>query len=344
MIRTAIIGAGLAGRKRAESLKSCGPGVQLVAVCDIDSGRAADLATAAGAQAFDDWRKTLDISGLEAVIAAAPNKLNAQITAAALERGCHVLCEKPLGRNAAESEAMCRLATVRRRILKTGFNHRHHPAVAKARALVEAGELGSVHHLRGVYGHGGRPGYEKEWRADPDLAGGGVLLDQGVHLIDLCRWFLGEIVEAVGQIRTAHWPMAVEDNASLILRAAGGGTASLEVSWTQWKNRFQFEILGDKGTLLIDGLGGSYGPERLVRWSRRPAPEKPGQYSGGAPDENVEEFPGPDISWEREWEEFSGAIQTGRQPQGSGIDGLRANRIIDAVYQSARTGAAVPVW
>ena len=117
----------------------------------------------------------------------------------------------------------------------------------------------------------------------------------------------------------------------------------MEASWTQWKNKFQFEILGEKGHLLIDGLGGSYGLERLVRWSRRPDPQKPGQYSGGAPDEVVEEFPGPDISWEREWEEFSEAIQTGQQPQGSGIDGLQANRVIDAVYQSARTGRAVPV-
>ena len=343
MIKTAIVGAGLVGRKRAESLKSCGHGAWLAAVCDIDRGRASALAAATGVPAYNDWRRVLDIPGLEAVIAAAPNKFNAEIAAAALERGCHVLCEKPLGRNSGEAELLNRTAAVRGGILKTGFNHRHHPALGKARALVEAGGLGPLYYIRGVYGHGGRPGYEKEWRANPEISGGGVLLDQGVHLVDLCRWFLGEIEEAYGRVRTAYWLMPVEDNASMILRAEGGRTASFEVSWTQWKNKFQFEIVGEKGYLLIDGLGGSYGTERLVRGSRRPDPEKPGRYAGGAPEEVVEEFPGPDASWDEEWKEFTSSILAGREPLGSGRDGLQANRVIDAVYRSARLNAPVPV-
>ncbi|MBN2207131.1 MAG: Gfo/Idh/MocA family oxidoreductase, partial [Candidatus Aminicenantes bacterium] len=235
MIRTAIVGAGLAGRKRAESLKSCGQAGWLVAVCDSDPGRAAALAAATGARAYDDWRTALETPGLEAVIAAAPNKLNTEIAAAALERGCHVLCEKPLGRTAEEAARLNLAAAEARRVLKTGFNHRYHPALRTAKALVESGRLGPLYHIRGVYGHGGRPGYENEWRADPKLAGGGVLIDQGVHVVDLSRWFLGEIGEVFGQIRTSGWPMPVEDNAWLILRAAGGRTASLLVSWTQWK-------------------------------------------------------------------------------------------------------------
>ena len=343
MIKTAIVGAGLIGRKRADSLKSCGHGAWLVAICDTEPGRAAGLAAATGARAFDDWRKALDTPGLEAVIAAAPNKFNLAVAAAALERGCHVLCEKPLGRNAGEAEGLCRAAALRQRILKTGFNHRHHPALCRARALVAAGALGPLHHVRGVYGHGGRPGYEHEWRADPEIAGGGVLLDQGVHIVDLCRWFLGEIVEVYGHVRTAYWPMLVEDNAIMLLRAEGERTASLHVSWTHWKNRFQFEIFGEKGSLHVEGLGGSYGMEKLVRRMRRADPENPGQYAEGAPDEEVEEFPGPDISWDEEWREFTGAILEGGQPLGSGRDGLQANRIIDAVYRSARLNAPVPL-
>jgi len=343
MIKTAIVGAGLIGRKRAESLISCGQSNWLAAVCDTNLDRAAALATAAGARALDDWRRILEIPGLEAVIAAAPNKFNAEIAVAALERGCHVLCEKPLGRNAREAERLNRVAVRRSRTLKTGFNHRHHPALRKARALVEAGGIGPLYYIRGVYGHGGRPGYENEWRADPEIAGGGVLLDQGVHVIDLSRWFLGEIREVYGQVRTAHWPMQVEDHVSMILRADGGRTACLEVSWTQWKNRFQFEIFGEKGYLLIEGLGGSYGIEKLVYGTRRADPETPGGYAGGAPDEEVDEFPGPDISWNEEWREFTGAILEGREPLGSGRDGLQAARIIDAVYRSARLNTPVPV-
>lgn len=343
MIKTAIVGAGLIGRKRAESLISCGQRSWLAAVCDTNLDRAAALATATGARALDDWRRILEIPGLEAVIAAAPNKFNAGIAVAALERGCHVLCEKPLGRNAREAERLNRAAAGRRRILKTGFNHRHHPALRKARALVEAGGLGPLYYIRGVYGHGGRPGYENEWRANPEIAGGGVLLDQGVHVIDLSRWFLGEIREVYGQVRTAHWPMQVEDHASMILRADGGRTASLEVSWTQWKNKFQFEVFGEKGYLLIEGLGGSYGTEKLVYGKRGANPETPEEYAGGAPDEEVDEFPGPDISWDEEWREFTGAILEGREPLGSGRDGLQAARIIDAVYRSARSNTPMPV-
>jgi predicted dehydrogenase len=343
VIRTAIVGAGLAGRKRAEALISCGQAGWLAAVCDSDPGRARTLAAATGARAYDDWRKVLDVPGLEAVIAAGPNKLNAEVAAAALERGCHVLCEKPLGRNAEEAARLNRTAAGRGRILKTGFNHRHHPAVLKARALVESGSLGPLYHIRGVYGHGGRPGYEKEWRADPERAGGGVLLDQGVHVVDLSRWFLGEIEEVYAQVRTSYWPMPVEDNALLVLRAAEGRTASLLVSWTQWKNTFQFEIVGRKGYLLVDGLGGSYGTEKLVRGARRVDPNHPERYAGGAPEEDVEEFPGPDSSWGEEWKEFTRAIREGREPQGSGQDGLQAARIIDAAYRSARLNAPVAV-
>ncbi len=137
--------------------------------------------------------------------------------------------------------------------------------------------------------------------------------------------------------------MQVEDHVSMILRADGGRTACLEVSWTQWKNRFQFEIFGEKGYLLIEGLGGSYGIEKLVYGTRRADPETPGGYPGGAPDEEVDEFPGPDISWNEEWREFTGAILEGREPLGSGRDGLQAARIIDAVYRSARLNTPVPV-
>jgi predicted dehydrogenase len=131
----------------------------------------------------------------------------APVTIASLESGKHVLCEKPLGRNFAEAEQMVAAAGKTGRILKTGFNHRHHPAVWKARELVRQGAIGPLMFIRAVYGHGGPPGYEKEWRADANLSGGGELLDQGVHILDLCRWFMSDFAEAFALTGTFFWDL-----------------------------------------------------------------------------------------------------------------------------------------
>lgn len=213
------------------------------------------------------------------------------------------------------------------RILKIGFNHRHHPAIARGHDIAAEGGIGRIVAVRAAYGHGGRPGYESEWRADPLRSGGGELLDQGVHVIDLCRWFMGEFGEAVGMLGTWAWPMGVEDNALALLRTPDGRVASLHTSWTQWKNLFRFEVLGDAGHITIEGLGGSYGPERLTLTRRRA--------EGGLPDVDTWEFDGPDRSWELEWRELCAAIAEDRPPMGDSRDGLAAARIIDAIYRSS---------
>jgi len=130
--------------------------------------------------------------------------------------------------------------------------------------MLERGELGSVYFSRCIYGHGGRPGYEKEWRASKEICGGGELLDQGVHVVDLFRWFMGDFVEAFGYTPTYFWDMEVEDNGFAVFRTEKGQTASMHTSWTQWKNRFTFEVFGEAGYLIVDGLGGSYGVETLT--------------------------------------------------------------------------------
>ena len=202
--------------------------------------------------------------------------------------------------------------------------------------MVQSGKIGSLMYIRAAYGHGGRPGYDQEWRADADLAGGGELLDQGVHIVDLCRWFLGDFVQVIGMLGTWFWQMApLEDNGFALLRAAGGQVATLHTSWTQWKNLFRMEIFGKDGYLLIEGLGGSYGTETLTIGIRR--------LESGPPIVESQEFPGPDISWRAEWEEFKAAIQEGRQPLGNGHDGYQAARTIDAIYESARTGKVVDI-
>jgi predicted dehydrogenase len=333
MIRIGIVGAGLIGKKRAEAITSLSGNIKVNLVSDVDAENAGELGRFCGAALCVDWRELTRRDDIDGVIVATPNKFIREIALSALEHGKHVLCEKPLGRNAGEAEAIWLKAKERGLILKTGFNHRFHPAVRAAKKIVEDGGIGKIYLMRAVYGHGGRPGYDKEWRASRDICGGGELLDQGVHVIDLFRWFLGEFDEVFGRVATFFWDMEVEDNAFAIFRTDRGQVATMHTSWTQWKNKFLLEILGEKGYLIVDGLGGSYGTERLVIGKRK--------VSGGAPDEEIIEFPGPDISWREELKEFASAITENREPIGSGYDGLMANRLVGAVYESARRNASV---
>jgi predicted dehydrogenase len=330
----AIIGAGLIGTKRAAALGAFGD-FQLKIVADVNRAAAEKLAGQFGAEAETDWHKAVERPDIDFVIVSTSNNHLASISIAAMKNKKHVLCEKPLGRNIGESESMVHNADQNGVILKTGFNHRCHPAIAKAKQLADKGEIGKLLILRCRYGHGGRPGYEKEWRASREICGGGELLDQGVHVVDLFRWFAGDFSECFGWTQTCFWNMEVEDNAFAMFKNPAGVVATMHTSWTQWKNLFSLEIFGDLGYMIVEGLGGSYGVETLKLGRRNP--------KGGPPDEQIERFPGPDVSWQLEWKEFTRAICEKRQPVGNGFDGLQANRMIEAVQRSARTKKAVEI-
>ncbi|MEW6382163.1 MAG: Gfo/Idh/MocA family oxidoreductase [bacterium] len=331
-MKVAIIGAGLIGNKRAMAIGKS-PGCRLAAVCDVNPERAGKLAQMYGADTYQNWEEMGQRDDIETVVIATVNKFLAPIAVFFLERGKHVLCEKPLGRNAREAGLMVEAARKSGVKLKTGFNHRHHPGIARARQLVDEGRIGEISFLRCRYGHGGRPGYDREWRADKNLCGGGELLDQGVHVVDLFRWFAGDFHEVFGYLPTLFWNMQVEDNAFALFKTKTGQIASLHTSWTQWKNIFSFEVFGRDGYVIVEGLGGSYGPERLKAGRRRS--------EGGAPEEETIDFPAEDISWEEEWKELVQAIRENREPLGSGQDGYEANRMLEAVYDSARLGRPV---
>lgn len=333
-MRVGIVGCGLIGARRAKVAQDAGD--QVVIVADVAEDRAAALAASAHAVCTVAWEEVVSRTDLDVVVVSTSNDYLAAVSVAALQSGKHVLCEKPLGRNAGEAAAIIAAASASTGLLKVGFNHRHHPGIAAAHTMVGEGAIGDVFAIRALYGHGGRAGYEQEWRTDRGRSGGGELLDQGVHIVDLARWFIGEIVETQGFLGTFHWPIEpVEDNAFALLRASGGGIVSFHTSWTQWKNTFRFELLGADGYMRIDGLGGSYGTECLTV-ARRNADSSP-------PTEETTSFDGPDRSWHAEWQEFATAIAQGRQPTGNGDDGLAAARIIDAIYASAASGASVAV-
>jgi predicted dehydrogenase len=331
-MRVAIIGAGLIGNKRAAAI-SKSKGCSVAAVADVNFERAQELAQKYGGNAYQSFEPIGERKDVDVVVIATINKFLPGIALSFLEKGKHVLCEKPLGRNALEALSIVEAAKKNNVTVKTGFNHRHHPGVAKARQIVAEGHIGEISFLRCRYGHGGRPGYDREWRADKDLCGGGELLDQGVHVVDLFRWFTGDFHEVFGYIPTCFWNMQVEDNAFALFKTQSGQIASMHTSWTQWKNIFSFEVFGRDGYVLVEGLGGSYGPERLKVGKRKP--------EGGAPEEKVIDFPQDDISWEEEWKEFLHAIKENREPLGNGWDGYQANRMLDAVYESARVGRPV---
>lgn len=320
-MRVGIVGCGLIGGKRAKSLEQC----RLVAVADIDLPRAQKLAAQyPPCAALDDWRVLIERDDIDLVIVAATNDMLAPVSLAAARRGKHVLVEKPGARSSVELAPVIEAARASGAVVKVGFNLRFHPALLKAREIFDSGELGALMYIRARYGHGGRLGMEKEWRANPTIAGGGEMLDQGVHLIDLARWFAGDFVCVQGALATFFWQMPVEDNGFALLRTATGQVAWLHASCTEWKNLFSFEIYGKVGKLQIDGLGGSYGVERLT-WHRM-LPQM------GPPQTTQWEYPGEDRSWTLELAYLLDCIAHRRSVAGSLEDAIEALKIVERLY------------
>jgi predicted dehydrogenase len=325
----AIVGCGSIGRKRAGALS----GGRLVACADVVRERAEALArTAPGAMATDEWRTAVSHPGVQIVIVATTNDLLAEISRAAIEAGRHVFVEKPAARSVAELDSVIAAASRCRRVVRVGFNHRYHPALQKARELIDAGAAGALMFVRGRYGHGGRVGYEKEWRANPAQSGGGELIDQGVHLIDLSRWLLGDFTHVSGSAHTYFWRMAVDDNAFMTLRTAGDRTAFLHVSCTEWKNLFSLEVYGRDAKLHVEGLGGSYGVERLAFY--RMLPEM------GPPETTIWEYPGGDRSWALEFAEFLDDLRLERTPSAGLADARAALAVVEAIYRQSGSAFA----
>jgi predicted dehydrogenase len=324
-----VVGCGLIGRRRAEEAARHAA-TRCVAVADLDVTLASNLAVQVGARVGLDWRDVVADDDIDVVSVATPNGLLAEIAIEALAHGKHVLLEKPMGRNVLEARAIADAARAAGRLVKVGFNHRYHPAVARAHRELAAGTIGNVINARARYGHGARPGYEREWRGNLELAGGGELTDQGVHVADLLHWFIGVPESVFAVTQTAVWPLGeLEDNAFAILRYAGGRIATFHTSWTQWKNLFSLEVFGEQGSLAVDGLGGSYGDETLTIAHRAA--------QGGAPLMERLVFDGPDLSWRDEWADFVSGIIDGRPYLGGPTDGVIAMETLAALYRSARS-------
>ncbi len=298
-LRVGVVGCGVIGRKRAEALD----GDELVACCDLNGAVAEALACDYGATPTIELEHLLE-HRLDVVVVAVTHDQLAAVACSALAAGAHVLVEKPAGIGTADVDRIGRAARAAGRRAKVGFNHRFHPGIARTLAEARSGRFGDVMFVRARYGHGGRIGYEREWRMRPELSGGGELTDQGMHLLDLFHELLGPLPLASALLRTQFWSSPVEDNAVLVLgepEATDGAWGTFHVSWTEWKNLFSLEVYCRTAKLRVEGLTGSYGTQRLWRYEMRP--------ELGPPDiEEIAYAPG-DPSWVEEWRHLREAVR-----------------------------------
>jgi predicted dehydrogenase len=333
-MRALIIGYGYMGQIRRRVVEQT-RGIELVGVCD---SYVTQEEIGADCLHFDNYQHAIDSTKPDIVFVCTPNRYSPDVCVYSLQQGCHVFCEKPPGRNLSDVQRIIEAEKANLGLkVMFGFNHRYHPAILEMKAIVDAGRMGEILWLRGIYGKSGGPGreFEQSWRNDPSVSGGGILLDQGIHMLDLFRLFCGDFPEVQGMLSTCYWDVSVEDNAFVSLRSSRGQTAQLHSSATLWKHTFRLEIGLSKGYLAAQGLlskTGSYGRETLIIGRKSEAGERA---AVGNPREEVVYFD-QDLSWELQVEELVQCILNDLPVTASStLDALRVMEIIDSIYGMA---------
>jgi len=326
-LKVGIAGFGVVGKRRKNCIARH-PGLRVVAVCDRtfeDEGVLAD-----GVRYYRDYRRLLTDS-LDVLFVCLTNDVAAQVTIAGLEAGLHVFCEKPPGRNVDDIVKVIAYERAHPGLkLMYGFNHRYHESVQEALRILRSGELGAVINMRGMYGKAKLITFNQpDWRTKRGIAGGGVLLDQGIHMVDLMRLFGGEFTDIRSFISNSHWGYDVEDNAYAIMRTAGGVVGMLNSSATQWRHRFHLDINLERGSLILGGiLSGtkSYGAETLTVVRADPDNDQ------GDPWEQVTRY-NRDPSWDGEISAFALSILNDLPVQsGTSEDALRTMQLVFRIY------------
>lgn len=332
-MRIAIIGAGVIGERRALAMPN---GCKAAAVMDINETSAWNLSQKIQAKPYTNLENLLNSESVNAAIIATINSVIVPTAQACLARGIHVLLEKPSARSYNELRS---LENPKNAIVKIGFNHRFHPAYEDLLLELAKNPQDKIMYIRARYGNGARVGFDKEWRANVELSGGGEMMDQGVHVLDLANRILPELETQVAYSKTHYWNMPVDDNTWGILGNPDQQTFSFHVSSSEWKNEFQFDVYTRSRKYVWHGLGRSYGPETLTIFKMKP--------EMGPPEVERREYPGEDLSWLRENRNFVEAIKGEAQPNGDYEDALRALKQVDQVYsmsREAQPNAKHPVW
>jgi predicted dehydrogenase len=341
-LRVGIAGFGAVGTLRQRVVNERDD-MQVVAVCDqrfTGSGRLPD-----GTAFHPDYHGLLN-GPLDVLFVSLPNYLAPEVTIAGLERGLHVFCEKPPGKDVTD---VVRVIECERRHpglkLMYGFNHRYHDSVRDALRIVQGGELGKVVNLRGVYGKSKMIRFDSDWRTRRELAGGGILLDQGIHMVDMLRLFAGEFTEIWSVVSNGYWHHDVEDNAYALMKTADGVVAMLHSSATQWRHRFHLDITLERGMISLAGIlssSKSYGAETItVAYSDA--------NGSGDPKEQMTRY-NDDHSWRDEVEAFAASIEHGTPiVSGSSAEALKTMHLVYRIYcadpewrQRYKLEAAVP--
>ena len=333
MLKVGIAGYGVVGKQRRICVER-NPHLQLVAVCDRALPELAFSSD--GIRQYRDYQHLLK-EPLDVLIVCLTNDIAAEVTTAGLERGLHVFCEKPPGRDVADIVRVMAMESERPGLkLMYGFNHRYHDSVRDALKIIRSGELGNIIHLRGVYGKSKLITFSQpDWRTKREIAGGGVLLDQGIHMVDLIRLFAGEFHEVHSVISNRHWGFDVEDNAYALMKSGTGAVALLNSSATQWRHRFHLDINLDQGSLILGGIlsgSKSYGSETLtvVRADH--------DRDNGDPSEQLTRY-NRDSSWEDEISFFVDCILENKTiTSSSSADALETMKLVYRIYH------ADPVW
>jgi predicted dehydrogenase len=318
----AVVGCGLIGNKRASAL---GPDVKITHCFDLDEKKSKEFSIKFDCISVKKFDEILDNLNISIILIATPHSYLSEFTLSALDAEKHVFVEKPGALESQELEKILHKVKLSSKKVQIGYNHRFHPAIRKAFELVQKNTIGEIMFLRGRYGHGGRLGYEKEWRASKSISGGGELIDQGSHLLDLCIAFLGEIEIEYAATPTYFWDMSVEDNVFISVKNKTGAIGFIHASCTEWKNMFSLEIYGRKGKIDISGLGGSYGEEKLTLYNMKP--------SMGIPDMQNWDFPSRDDSWNLEFLDFIEKIRSNSTETENLKSSIKVLKLIEDIYK-----------
>ena len=323
--KVGIAGYGVVGKRRHKYIEQH-PALEVVAVCDINFRSKGIFDN--GVKFFTNYTDLIKES-LDILFVCLPNFLAAEVTIAGLHGNLHVFCEKPPGRTLDDIARVIEAEKNKSGLcLKYGFNHRYHHSIRDALSIVQSGELGKVVDLRGVYGKSKIISFDSSWRTKRELCGGGILLDQGIHMVDMMRLFAGEFSEVHSFISNKFWNHDVEDNAYAIMKTRNDVVAMLHSSATQWRHRFQLEITLSKGQIILDGIlsgSKSYGAETLtIAYAS--------ENDGGEPLEKTTKY-NEDPSWKDEIYDFADAILTGRKVvDGSSLDAFQTMQLVYEIY------------
>lgn len=329
--KAGLIGYGYMGKIRKRVVEN-NPNLELSGICDTNSKLFSEDGKREN-KIFKNYNELLD-KDIDIVFVCTPNYYSPQIIIDSLNKEKHVFCEKPPGRNLNDIKRIIENEKKHPNLkLMFGFNHRYHPGIIEAKVLVDSKRFGNIMFLRGTYGKSGGKNYLESWRNKKEISGGGILLDQGIHMLDLFRYFLGDFTEIKSFINRMFWEVDIEDNAFVNLRNKFGQVAMLHSSATLWKHCFKLEIYLEKAYLIVQGLlskTGSYGRETLIIGRRQFEDES---FALGNPREEVVYFD-QDLSWEKEVETFIECIKKDKKIEmSSSYDALKVMEIIDTAYK-----------